>query len=97
MSDPHLSTISPGERFDFSNFRPFRDAYEAEFAKPQVRKLVIDLSGVKSIDSAAIGILLSLRKKAAEANKAVELYKPQGVVHDVLHVTNLLKLFKVTE
>lgn len=97
MSDPYLSTIRPGERFDFNSFRTFRDAYEAELAKPQVRTLVIDLSGVKYIDSAAIGILLSLRKKATEVSKTVELYKPQGVVHDVLHVTNLLKLFKVTE
>lgn len=97
MNTPHVSTIRPGERFDFSTFRPFRDAYEAELAKEEVRTLVIDLSGVKYIDSAAIGILLSLRKKAAEVQKDVELYKPQGVVHDVLHVTNMLKLFKVTE
>lgn len=95
---PHtMSTIRLGERFDFNGFRSFRDAYEAELAKPELRTLVIDLSCVKYIDSSAIGILLSLRKKAKEANKVVELYKPQGVVHDVLHVTNLLKLFRVTE
>lgn len=97
MNAPVLSTIRLGERFDFNGFRAFRDAYEAELARPELSTLVIDLSSVKYIDSSAIGILLSLRKKAAEVKKEVELYKPQGVVHDVLHVTNLLKLFKVTE
>ncbi|NQD93655.1 STAS domain-containing protein [Pseudomonas sp. CrR25] len=95
MSEADVAVIRPGEHFDFQAYRDFRDAYELELAKDTVRVLIVDLQAVQYIDSAALGILLLLRDKAAAVHKSVELRNLQSSVKDVFEVANFHKLFKI--
>lgn len=54
-------TLHVGDRFDFSVHRSF---HEACLARPRARSYVIDLDGVTSMDSSALGMLLLLREHA---------------------------------
>ena len=73
MSADNLVTLRPQGRFDFNCFRDFRSTYEAALAQDGVKCVVVDLQQVQYIDSAALGILLLLRDKAAAQGAKVEL------------------------
>lgn len=57
--------------------------------------VVVDLQQVQYIDSAALGILLLLRDKAAAQGAKVELANLQGTVKDVLEIANFHKIFSI--
>jgi len=52
-------------------------------------KLVLDLSGVSSLDSAGIGELALLQSWAQERNVELKCAGPNGLVMDLLSLTNL--------
>jgi anti-anti-sigma factor len=80
-------------RFDFSGHKDFRDAYEGALGDQKVNAITIDLASVDYLDSAALGMLLLLRDKAAGAHKSVALKGANGGVRQVLEVANFHKLF----
>lgn len=96
MQNERIGIIQPGQRFDFNTYRAFREAYEDELLKPDVSHLVVDLSEVQYIDSAALGLLLMLREKVQAAEKTLELRQPCGVVREVLEVAHFNRLFKIS-
>ncbi len=52
-------------------------------------KVVLDLSGVSSIDSAGIGELASLYSRAQSENANLKYASPSPIVRDLLDLTNL--------
>ena len=60
-TDNDCVTVHLNDRFDFSVHRGFHDAC---LARPRARSYVIDLEGVGSMDSSALGMLLLLREHA---------------------------------
>jgi anti-sigma B factor antagonist len=52
-------------------------------------KVVLDLSGVSSIDSAGIGELVFLHTWARSQNTDLKYASPRPLVRDLLHLTNL--------
>lgn len=56
-------------------------------------KVVIDLSGVDYVDSAGLGILLTLREKAQEQNAKMVLKGMTGSVKEVLELACFDTLF----
>lgn len=80
-------------RFDFGCRLDFGAACDSALAAADVREMVIDLGRVAYLDSAALGMLLLLRDKAAAANKTVSLANGQGVVGEVLRVARFDRLF----
>jgi anti-anti-sigma factor len=52
-------------------------------------KVVLDLSGVSSIDSAGIGELASLHSRALSENADLKYASPSPIVRDLLDLTNL--------
>lgn len=94
MSDS-LATLRPVGRFDFGSYRQFRDTYEPALEDPKISAIVVDLSDVQYIDSAALGVLLLLRDKATAAGKKVSLANPKGTVKEVLEIANFSKLFQI--
>src|SRR5215467_4986129 len=53
------------------------------------RKLILDLSGVSSMDSAGIGELALLHTWAQERNAVLKCAQPSSVVRTLLDLTNL--------
>jgi HptB-dependent secretion and biofilm anti anti-sigma factor len=88
--DQHKVTLSG--RFDFSAHKEFRQGYDPVLGNAGVRSLVVDLSGVDYVDSAALGMLLLMQERATAANKQVVLLEPQGTAKQVLEVANFHKL-----
>lgn len=95
MGADNQVTLQPLGRFDFNSFREFRTDYGAALAKPGVKCVLVDLQQVQYIDSAALGILLLLRDKAATLNITVELANLNGTVKDVLEIANFHKIFTI--
>ncbi len=95
MSTGNLVTLRPQGRFDFNSFRDFRTRYEEALAQEGVKCVLVDLQQVQYIDSAALGILLLLRDKAASLGIKVELANLHGTVKDVMEIANFHKVFTV--
>ena len=62
---------------------------------PQARKLVLDLSGVSSIDSAGIGELALLQTRAQCSNVSLKCASPSPLVQALLDLTNLDSVLEV--
>jgi len=88
-----IATLKPSERFDFNSYRQFRDIYEPALDNPKIKKIIVDLSNVQYIDSAALGVMLLLRDKAKALGKQVDIANPKGAVKEVLEIANFNKLF----
>jgi len=91
--EEHRVTLSG--RFDFSAHKEFRQGYDPVLSKPAVRALVVDLTAVDYVDSAALGMLLLMQERATAANKQVVLLEPKGSAKQVLEVANFHKLFNI--
>lgn len=95
MSTDNPAVLRPSSRFDFNSFRNFRTSYEAALKTNGVRQLIVDMRDVQYIDSAALGILLLLRDKAAEAKCTIEIHNLHGTAKDVLEIANFHKIFTI--
>ncbi len=60
---------------------------------PSARRMVIDLSGVESVDSAGLGELVLLHMWAEAAGYALKFASPRKSVRQLLELTNLVSVF----
>ncbi|MEW5944052.1 MAG: STAS domain-containing protein [Pseudomonadota bacterium] len=95
QSSEGKARISLSGRFDFNSHRLFRDAYEEVLASGDATEIEVDMGAVDYLDSSALGMLLLLREKSLEANKALALSNCRGVVQQILDVANFGKLFTI--
>jgi anti-anti-sigma factor len=58
-------------------------------------RLVIDLRGTRSVDSAGLGALMLIQRKAAERRQVVVLKRPNDELRFLLVLTKLDDLFEV--
>jgi len=61
------------------------------------RKLILDFSNVKFLSSSALGVLITLRKKADEIKGQVLLCSLRPDLRKIFKITNLEKLFEFHE
>jgi anti-anti-sigma factor len=57
--------------------------------------LTLDLSGVRALDAAGIGLLVELQCWAQQAKKALRIAKPSACVRRLMDLTNLQSLLQV--
>lgn len=82
-------------RFVFSTHRAFNDAVDRAL-QTDVPVVLIDLSDVSYIDSAALGMLLLARHRAEALGKKIGIRGASGNVLQVLEVANFSKLFDLS-
>lgn len=82
-------------RFDFGGHGDFKLCYEEALAKPEVRKIAVDLKDVDYLDSAALGMLLLLRQQADARTLPVTLLNCRSLVREILDVANFGQLFDI--
>ena len=58
------------------------------------RSLILDLSGLESIDSAGIGELVMVYMRACAAQREVSIAAPAKLVRELLELTNVASLFR---
>jgi anti-anti-sigma factor len=64
---------------------------------PSARRMVVDLTGVESMDSAGLGKLVLLHMWAGTAGYDLKFAGPRKSVRQLLELTNLLSVFDVHE
>jgi anti-anti-sigma factor len=62
---------------------------------PHARKLVLDLSGVTSMDSAGIGELALLQSRAQNRSVSLKCAGPNSLVRNLLDLTNLDSVLEI--
>lgn len=87
--------ITINERFDFSQYRDFKEAYSS-YNTPGT-SFIVDLRKTEYMDSSALGMLLVLKEHADAIGGAVRLRHPSPTIVSILEVTNFDSLFKYTD
>ncbi len=74
-----------------------REVEEAVFARQDATGILLDLSGTSFMNSLGIGLLIRLKKGAAERRLPLCLLTPSPQVCKVLTMVNLIRHFEVCE
>jgi anti-sigma B factor antagonist len=77
------------------NSTEFRKELESQIAASGGKKLVLDLSEVRQIDSAGLGPLVAGLKQSRDKGVDFSLTGVKGKVKDVLEFTRLIKAFEI--
>lgn len=89
---PNL-TIKVSGRFTFALYKEFAASYKS--VDPHPDKIDVDLAAVEYIDSAALGMLLSMRNHFG-ADKKVSLLNPNETVRKILEIARFDKKFSMS-
>ncbi len=68
-----------------------------EFVSASKAKLVLDLAGLKTVDSSGLSALINLVTRARLGGGNVALVSPSAFVHGVMHATRLDTWFDIFE
>ena len=88
-----VCTLLPPAQFNFSCHRVFRDAYKQLPADAGIRAFVLDFKNTDYLDSAALGMMLLLRRVAQEQGQTVRIINARGIVQEVLRIAHFQDLF----
>ncbi len=89
----HLARIAISGRFDFRAHLYFDEACAPLLHNVAVHVIEIDMSKVDYMDSAALGMLLMLRERAA--GTPIVLANASGVASRLLEIANFDKFFSI--
>lgn len=81
-------------QFTFSDNLTFRDMLD-DVTKDSISSLIVDVSSIEFIDSAALGMFLLLRDFATKKHISLTLKQPQGQVKKIFDVSRFEQLFKI--
>lgn len=79
-------------KFTFADHEAFREVLQ-KINTPEVNQVVIGLSGVSFVDSAAMGMLLLARDEASKYKKSLVLTGAEGQVKKMFDMANFQNLF----
>ena len=93
VNDPKdIATITIVGSFDFSLFNEFRAAY-SDLTK-SYKTYVVDMSMVEYLDSAALGMLLSMRNSVDEGSN-IQLTGANAFIKNILMISRFDKRFDI--
>ena len=92
VGETHTANFSG--RFTFSDNVVFRELLGV-FSKPEVKTLVIEMSGVEFIDSAGLGMLLVAKDEADKRGKALVIKGPQGHVKKLFEASRFYNILRI--
>jgi anti-anti-sigma factor len=78
---------------DLDNAYLLRDAVTAILATSRPRRIVVDLAGVRCVDSVGVGVLVACFHAAIACGASLTVTDPSPVVHRQLWVCGLVGLF----
>ncbi len=90
-----MSTIRLPSKFDFSQHKIFTEQYEKALAENSKVPIELDFSSVDYLDSAALGMMVLLRKKAVAKSREVHIKRVSGTALELLTMANFQKLFTI--
>jgi anti-anti-sigma factor len=90
-----MTTIVLPSKFDFSYHKNFTDQYGKALEEESEQNITLDFSNVEYLDSAALGMMVLLKKKADAAGREVLIINTHGAALEVLKIANFDNLFKI--
>lgn len=63
----------------------------------EANRLVLNLAGIRYIDSSGIATFIEVLKESQKVKKEFALFAMSPAVHDVFKLTHVIKLFRVYE
>lgn len=85
--------ITVSDRFDFSQYKVFRDSYcESNIAGTEFR---LDLSGANYMDSSALGMLLLLKEHADKIQGKIIIERPNDSINKILEIAQFHHLMEI--
>lgn len=87
-------TARLGDRMTFSDHGPFR-AFLESVSKSGAQRCLIDLSDLKSVDSAGLGMFVIAQEEARKNGWSLKLKGPQGHVKQLLELARFDKLIAI--
>ncbi|HEY6896678.1 MAG TPA: STAS domain-containing protein [Rhodocyclaceae bacterium] len=91
----NVVTLALSGVFKFDTHREFRAACSGTLEQPGIEHIIVDLSQVTYMDSAALGMLLILRDKAQSRGTRVSLARATNNVRQCIEVSRFDRLFEV--
>lgn len=82
---------------DHHSAREMRLRIDAEFEKSGAPSLILDMSGVKFMDSSGLGLILGRFTKASAAGASFGVVNPSQSVKRVLDIAGADRLISITE
>ncbi len=89
-------TISLSEKLSFEDHNRFREIL-ASLDNPELKKCVIDLSSLETIDSAGLGMLMIAYETAEKSRLDFSLSRPQGQVQKLLEISDFSQVMKINQ
>jgi anti-sigma B factor antagonist len=89
---PTAVTINPRGEVDPDSAPALDEALDAALAQGATTPIVVDLSGVRFLDSAGIGALLRGRRHTLAAGRSFRIIGARDLVADVLHLAGVWNL-----
>ena len=89
------TTIAIPERFDFSFHKAFTDQYNKLLEENAGATITLDFSRVMYLDSAALGMVVLLKKRAKASGCDVEIVNAKGTALEVLEIANFEKMVTI--
>tara|TARA_B100001179_G_C18220992_1_gene245772 strand:- start:134 stop:442 length:309 start_codon:yes stop_codon:yes gene_type:complete len=93
QEDSTLLVVISGT-FNFEDNPQFR-AIPRMVEERKVNHVTIDLAQLKMIDSAALGMLMMLRKRCDEFGASLTLKNPQGGIQKIFEVSKFYEIFNI--
>lgn len=92
-NDGDSFTITVKGNFDFNLVKLFRESYFK--LNPVPAKIIVDLRYANTIDSAALGMLISMKKFLGKADGEIELQNCNETVKRILSIARFDILFNI--
>ena len=83
--------------FDFNAYTEFKPYQVKALDTPGVKRIIVDMTKLDYLDSAALGTLLLLREKAMVRNIEVALRGAQGVVREIIDIAHFERMFRFVD
>ena len=96
MPDKESVVLKAQGDIDLDSSREFKEKIN-ELLEAGSKLMVLDLAGVRFIDSSGLGVLVVSLKSAAEHDSSIRLACAQPVVEKVLQLTGLDRIFIMSE
>lgn len=88
------NTIILPSLFDYHFHKNFVDSYSDLLQSPEAVEIILDFSRVEYLDSAALGMMVLLHKKAIKINKMIKIKSAKGATEEILKMANMQRLFE---
>ena len=92
----HKVTLKLEGNFTYTQRKPFQEMLKAVNVEP-MEHVVIDLSQVAFLDSAALGLLMISHRQLQAEKRTLSLAYPQPTVRQIIELANLHKTIPLIE